>query len=147
MRMLSNQGRPAARGFTLIEVMVATAVMAIGLVSALQIFSSSMQLAGASASQTEALVLARSLMDEALWRPELIEESYNGEAGRYAWTVEIFPVERSLISLDEVPGLAGDANDNGDYELYEIHASVVWSARGGEKRIDLFTARLAEKDL
>lgn len=135
--------RRAERGFTLIEVMVATAVMAIGLVSALQIFSSSMLLAGSSARQTEALVLARSLIDEAMWRAELVEESYNGEADEFGWSVEIFPIERSLVALDAGPGLgAGDSES--EWELFAIRAVVTWQARGAEKQIELATARVSE---
>ena len=53
-----------ARGFTLLEVVIAAAVMAVGVAAALELFTGSLRLAGASTRQTDALVLARSLIDE-----------------------------------------------------------------------------------
>ncbi len=129
------------RGFTLIEVMVATMVMGLAIVAAMQLFGSSLRLAGASARQTQALVIARSLVDQELWRLDLEEGNQSGQEGEYFWTVGVRPIERNLVGLEEEPGLG--LNSESDFELFEIYCEVTWEgfAHG---RVELVSARLAE---
>ncbi len=131
-----------ASGFTLLEVMLATAIMSIGIVSALELFGGSMRLAGSSARQTEALVLARSLVDEALWRGGLSEDLTRGKEGDYSWALEVRAIDRQLIGFTDTDEFGFE--DDGDYELREIRATVTWGRTGGEKSVELVTARLAE---
>ena len=130
------------RGFTLIEVMVATAVMAVGIASALELFGGSMRLASASANQTRALVVARSLLDEALWRAELEDGSRSGSVGRYDWNLEIYTTERQFFGLDEGDGFGFE--DDTDYMLWEIAATVRWTEGSRDKSLRITTARLSE---
>jgi prepilin-type N-terminal cleavage/methylation domain-containing protein len=66
------------RGFTLLEVLIAAAVMSVGIVSALQLFSGSMNLAGNAGKQSKAAVLAQALVDEELWRDVLENNERSG---------------------------------------------------------------------
>jgi prepilin-type N-terminal cleavage/methylation domain-containing protein len=51
----------ARRGFTLLEVMIAVSIAAIGIVSLLELFGGSMRLARAASDQTKAIVIASSV--------------------------------------------------------------------------------------
>ncbi len=132
--------RSYVKGFTLLEVLLAMTIMAIGIVATLELFSGSLRLAGSSASQTEALVLAKSLLDEALWRSDIQEETRSGSEGKYSWVLESRLIERSLLGYDEEPGLG--INSEADHLLMEISANVSWGGMGGNRSVRLTTARL-----
>jgi len=133
------RGRNAQRGFTLLEVMIATAIMAVGIVGALELFSGSLRLAGDASRQSQATVLARALIDEELWRDVLENNQRSGTEGEYSWTVVTQPVERELIGRDEDPDLHDVANEMG---LWLIEAEVSWEGPSGRKALVLETARI-----
>jgi prepilin-type N-terminal cleavage/methylation domain-containing protein len=130
-----------SRGFTLLEVMIATAIAAIGIVSLLELFGGSMRLARISAEQTRATVLAASLMDQALWRAELPEREFSGEDDGYRWTISIKAVDPELGSTEEEP--LEDISD--DYELFEVLVLVQWGETDPPKKIMLKSERVMEK--
>lgn len=70
--MRSQTGRA---GFTLLEIAVALSVLGIGVVTCLQIFSGSLRLQGRSARQSQAVVYARSAMDDLLTQREQLQGS------------------------------------------------------------------------
>jgi prepilin-type N-terminal cleavage/methylation domain-containing protein len=133
-----------SRGFTLLEVLLATAIMSIGIVSALELFSGSMHLAGASAQQTQALVLGRAVMDAALWRAELPEDVEAGEVGGYGWVRSTRYIDRQLLTLDEQDQGTFGVETDVEYELMEIVVEVNWESPRGQKQIRLESAKLVE---
>jgi len=133
------------RGFTLLEVMVAVAVMSIGIVGALQLFSGSLRLVGEADRQTRALVLGRSLVDEAMWRAILEEGTTTGEEGEYRWALTTRPIERELIGMTET--IDDLTEQGGELGLWEIVAEVTWLGPVGEKTIVLETARIGQEEL
>lgn len=127
------------RGFTLLEVMIAAAIMAMGIVAALELFGGSLRLAGNAERQSAATVLARSLVDEELWRDILEVNERSGTEGEFSWRVATHPIERELVSPDEQPELHDLTEELG---LWLIEAEVSWSAASGEKSIYFETARI-----
>jgi general secretion pathway protein I len=130
------------RGFTLLEVLIAAAVMSVGIVSALQLFSGSMNLAGNAGKQSKAAVLAQALVDEELWRDVLENNERSGTEGEFNWSVVTHPIDRELVSPDEV-------DDNlepitGELGLWLIEAEVSWETPSGTKSLVFETARIAE---
>jgi prepilin-type N-terminal cleavage/methylation domain-containing protein len=135
-----------SRGFTLVEVLVATSVAAIGIVTVLELFSGSTRLAGATVDQTQALAIARSVMDQALWHVDLDEGTERGDVEEYHWTREVLPLEASLGRSDDDDGLGKKDEESDDFELKEILVVVSWKNAGGiDKEIRLSSARLMEK--
>lgn len=133
------------RGFTLMEVLVATSVAAIGIVAALELFSGSTRLAGASSDQTQALVIARSVMDQALWRVDLETGVDRGEVQDYQWTREVRRIDPSLgISGDDE--LGEQARESDDFELKGVFVVVSWTNAGGiDKEVRVSSARIMER--
>jgi general secretion pathway protein I len=130
------------RGFTLLEVLIASAVMAVGIVSALQLFTGSMNLAGNAGKQSQAAVLAQALIDEELWRDVLENNERSGTEGEFRWSVVTHPIERELRSPEEV-------DDNlepvtGELGLWLIEAEVNWDTPSGSKSVVFETARMGE---
>lgn len=133
------------RGFTLMEVLIATSVAAIGIVAALELFSGSTRLAGASVDQTQALVIARSVMDQALWRVDLDDGTEAGEVEEFRWN-------RSVVTLDATLGrsdtdeLGEKDAESDDFELKGVSVVVSWTNAGGiDKEVSLSSARIMEK--
>ena len=125
----------------MLEVMIAVSIAAIGIVSLLELFGGSMHLARASAEQTRAIVLASSLIDQALWRAELPEREYEGDEGNYHWTISIKAVDPLLGATDDEP--LEDISD--DYELFEVAVQVQWGEGETPKTIAVRSLRVMEK--
>ena len=133
------------RGFTLMEVLIATSVAAIGIVAALELFSGSTRLAGASTEQTQALVIARSVMDQVLWRIDIEDGTESGEVDEYRWTREVVTLEPSLGRSD-ADDLGEEDEASEDFELKGVSVVVSWTNPGGvDKEVRLSSARVMEK--
>lgn len=130
------------RGFTLLEVMIAAAIMSVGIVGALELFSGSLNLAGNADRQSQATVLARALIDEEMWRDVLENNERSGTEGRFSWSVVTQPVDRELLGRAEQE--SGNLRDPDEMGLWLIEAEVRWDSPSGEKSLLLQTARLGE---
>ena len=134
------------RGFTLMEVLIASSVAAIAIVAALELFSGSTRLAGASTDQTKALVVARSVMDQALWRVDLETGTERGEIDDFRWVREVVNWEPRLGRDAGADGLGEQERESNDFELKGIVVVVTWTNAGGiDKEISLSSARIMEK--
>ncbi len=110
---------PRQRGFTLIEVVIAFSLLAVGLAAAMQIALGSMRQARSAQEFTEASLYAQSLLDS-LGVGERLEEG--GDSGRfgdhYRWDLEVraydvdsdVPIDPSLVPV----------------ELYRLDLRVTW---------------------
>lgn len=134
--------RRRQRGFTLLEVMVAVSIMAVGIVAALELFGGSLNLAGEAERQSKATILANQLVDEMLWRDVLEEGEESNTEGGFDWTLVTKPIDRTLISEDEDPELHKLGEEMG---LWLIQAEVRWRTPVGiEKSVLLETARIGQ---
>jgi general secretion pathway protein I len=117
-------------GFSLLEVIVALAVMGIGLVVIMELFSGALRSGGLSKDYTNAFIYARGKMDEVLIEPK--EGSDTGEfKNGYRWQSEVTLLE----TKDE--GLKVEQR----WHTYKIKVNVLFPSIGGEKRIGLVTIK------
>jgi len=88
-------------GFTLLEVMVAMAIVGLGIVTLLQIFSSGLRLGTKSSERTEAILYGRQVMDDALIRRDVRRRREDGSfENKYRWVLRTDPVrEESMLEL------------------------------------------------
>lgn len=97
-RLAIHRGEAAARsccgsaGFTLLEVMVSVAILGIGLLVIIQLFSGGLSLARATGDHTASVLLAREVMAETLLERPLEEGEKSGvtEDG-FSWRVVVKP--------------------------------------------------------
>lgn len=124
-----------SEGFTLLEVMVAMAILAIGLVGIMQLFAGSLRLCAVGKGLTEAVFLAQQKMDEVMLKDEL-ESGYedSGEENGYAWRATA-----ELLSSQSFEQQDDSAAQNAEFidqissddaltpvEVYRVTVTVKW---------------------
>jgi general secretion pathway protein I len=113
------------RGFTLIEVIISVAVLAVSFVLVMQLFSGGLRASRASCDYSRAIVHARDKMEEMAFSPE--QGSGDFEDG-FSWRTDVEPLEsdndqqRSLMKI-RVKVFWSDATDrNNAIELVSLKA-------------------------
>lgn len=116
-----------SRGFTLLEVLVALAILGLAVVTILQLFSQGLRLLKLSGDHQRAVLLADQKAREVEPTAEGIE---SGQDGEFAWErrVEAYPVPVELI----VPGAPA--------RLLQVSVLVRWS---GNRAVEVTTLRTA----
>jgi len=125
---MSRGPRTAPRGFTLLEVVVAIALLGAVLATGMQLLATGLRSVKASGDISQAVILARQKLGELTVR-KLEPQTSEGVAGGYRWTAEIAPEEGGA---DGLPA-----------RLYKLRVRVSWAGRGGEKGLELVTLRTA----
>lgn len=112
--MRNPPGRDRA-GFTLLEVLVAMAIVAVAITTMLQLSSQSLRLLKLTGEQQEATLLADRLMREV--EPS-VEEVRSGQEGAFAWErrVGVLPVTAELAPASGPPPA-----------LYSVSVAVRWA--------------------
>jgi prepilin-type N-terminal cleavage/methylation domain-containing protein len=87
-------------GFTLLEVVIAMAIVGLGVVALMEIFSLGLRLTTASAARTEAVAYSRQVMDEFLVRQMFDGRADAGSIGKtHRWQVDVQPLRDSTADL------------------------------------------------
>lgn len=133
----SAAGSGRSRGFTLLEVLVAFAVLAVSLAVVFQIFSTGMRGSRDAESYARAVMLAESTLERFLAETPIAEQDVSGELDDgYAWSASARP-------------LAARRSDNAGWgAVYplEVVVTVAWGEPGRRRSVSLATLRLARRD-
>lgn len=136
----SRAPRVAQSGFSLLEVLVAFAVLAVSLGVLMQIFSRASVAAVVSAQYSRAASLASARLDAVGSAIPLEPGSVSGEPDDgIAWELSVVPVEL---------GLAADSDPLGSEPPvvpYLVTVTALWSDSGHVRRLTLSTLRLGER--
>jgi prepilin-type N-terminal cleavage/methylation domain-containing protein len=135
----SRIGGDGRRGFTLLEVAVAMAVLGLILVSMMQTISGGLTLEYKAGRVGHAVLRARALMDELLTTLEIrdgVEENVDEDGLRWRRAIRKATVEEG--GADEADEHAADR----DYELRHLEVIVAWSEGEGEKTYALESLRV-----
>lgn len=110
----------AQSGFTLIEVVVAFAMLALVLSVSFEIFSTGMARASDLEDRSQALVIAQSKLALAGSEDALKEGDVSGESDdrRFQWTLSVKRYEEAAD--------AGKAPPAGTYQLFRVESRVAW---------------------
>ena len=127
-----SKRRKAEGGFTLLEVVVALAIMAVGFVTVLQMFSGGVKSVDLSDQYLRAITLAGSKLSELEiknFETEKLSGIFENEE-RFRWEVNITPYE-------------SDLNEEGsDPLLSKINLTVLWEDVGKTRKVELATIQL-----
>ncbi len=125
------QTQNSEKGFSLLEVIVAIAIIGISLALVMELFSGALKAGRVSKDYTRALIYAKGKMDEILIEPK--EGSDTGEfKNGYRWQSESIPLDTdndSGIKIQE------------QLKTYKIKVRVLFPGIGGEKAIELVTLK------
>jgi prepilin-type N-terminal cleavage/methylation domain-containing protein len=121
---------PGTEGFSLLEVLVATAIMGLVLVVLLQVLTSALRAQSASWNHTRALLTAEKVLQENCEINSLSAGIYQGQDGRFDYLVRITPQYELGSDL---------ANKRILCSLIQV--TVTWQERGRRKSLELQTVR------
>jgi len=118
------------RGFTLMEVIVSVALLAISFVMIMQLFSGGLRASRTSCDYSRAIVHAKDKMEETMLSPQ----STSGEfEDGFRWETEIEPV---IEPSEEVA-----------YSLLKIKVKVLWDdVRGKTNRVELISLKTIKEE-
>lgn len=134
MRIKNSQFKTCT-GFTLLEVVVAMAIVGLGVVTLLEMFSLGLRLGARSFERTEAIAHGRQVMDEVLIRRSVPEGREEGSfGGRHRWRLQVGPFR------DETKPLP-----SGGWELKEIMMEMRYRDGERERQVEMKSLRLVKK--
>jgi general secretion pathway protein I len=128
----------AQRGYTLLEVIVAFALLAMALTLLLGILSGAARQVRVSSDAGRAALYAQSLMDQVGVGERLAAGQRDGEfeQGRYRWQLRVAPWRDAAVVATGQPMTVGAP------ELFEITLAMQWGEGPGQ-RLQLRTLRVA----
>ena len=124
--------RPNDYGFSLLEVIVALAIMAMGFVTVSQLFSGSVRSIRLSEQYLKGTTLAHSKLGEfevKNYRISELEGTFPDEK-EYRWKLELSPYTTSLN------------NRKNNIQLSEVTLNVLWEDAGKKREVELNTLKL-----
>jgi len=119
--------KASAAGFTLLEVIVAMALFAAGIVAVTRLFTGALRLSAGARDASAASIYARQRMEEALQSPDPAEGTEQGTFGEgYRWRLTTsFPPQDEEKPYDEI----------------RYRVTLFWDDGGSEHAMDLSAAR------
>ena len=131
--------RTQSQGFTLLEIVVAMAILGIGLVVIIELFSGGLRLARLSQEYTMASGYARMKMEEISLAKSLEEGIQQGEFDpSYRWQVEVKKVD--LLPQGK------ETSYQPPVALYRVRINVLWKSGTGERASALESYRLLKAE-
>jgi len=130
-----------AAGFTLLEVAIALAILGIGVVTVLELFSGALRMETAAGTRARAVIYARGLLDQVLTEPEMRVASDRGQFDNaYRW-------ERTIREAPEFTDEGDtDLGVQSEITLFEIEVSVLWPQSANREGVyTIRTLRLAPR--
>lgn len=120
-------------GFSLLEVLVAFAILSMSLGVLYQAFSNSLRNVGASGDYTRAIIIAEARLAEAMVQVPLNEGAEQGEVEqRYQWKTM---VQRYEYADQEIVSR---------YTPYQVHVVVSWQDGKHTRQYEITTLRLSQ---
>jgi len=138
------------KGFTLLEVMVAVAILSLGLVIVIQSFSISLRAAETSLNLSKAALLAQRKLSEVELENFSFESLDSGDFGEdypgFSWETEIIPIEvkeEDIWQKAEEDEETAEVLPEVDLEdtpfLYQATITIFWQERGDRRNLKFAT--------
>lgn len=130
MQRRSRANTSSEIGFTLLEVIIALAILGIGLTVTIELFSGSLRLGWISGEYTKAINYASLKMEEIATQKTVTEGEEEGEFDKtFRWRV-------GVEKVDILPGDKG-TEFKSPAEFYRVRVSVFWKSGSKERSASL----------
>jgi general secretion pathway protein I len=121
----------AQRGFTLLEIMVALAILSLGVVTVLELLAGSLNVGVKASRHTQAAIYAQNIMDRAFAQAMLDDGEERGEfPDGYTWVAR---VQEIRPDDDGSRFQSNQPNQLDFFHLKEIEVQIAWDENGGGK--------------
>lgn len=131
------------RGFTLIEVLVALAILGIGLCVILELFSGGLRSVKISEEYVKATWYGKGKMEEALSAKDFAEGVTEGSFdSQFSWTLD---VKKVSPPVSQVTGDQNNSDESLPVDLYQVTLKVTWPSGAGQRTLELESLRAYEK--
>ena len=130
----SSEHRPDQAGFSLIEILVAFAILSLSLGVILRIFAGGGHIAATADEYSRAILTAESLMASLGVEKPLQPGQSGGEiSGGYRWTVDVipYPFDQSLLGGQKI-----------GFNPYWVDLTVEWGDENDPRAFNLKTLRM-----
>jgi len=125
-------------GFTLIEVLIALAILGIGLSVIVELFAGGLRSVKISEEYVKATWYGKGKMEEVLSAKDFVEGATEGSFDSpYSWTLDVKKMSPSVGQGKEDEALPVD--------LYQIVLKVTWPSGKGQRTLELESLRAYEK--
>lgn len=132
-----------AKGFTLLEVLVAMAILGIGLCVVLELFSGGLRSAKVSEEYVRATWYGKGKMEEILSSKDLTEGVTEGTFdSEFSWTLEVKKANPSVGKVES----AGEEAESLPVDLYEVVLKVSWPSGARQRTLELESLRTYKKE-
>jgi len=124
--LLTGYKKHSSAGFTLIETVIALAILGIGLTVIIEDFSGGLRLARTSEEYTKAMGFARMKLEEIISQQRIEEGTDEGEYDdTFRWQV-------SAKKMDLLP-VEKDSDFKPPVELFQVKVDILWKSGSKEK--------------
>jgi general secretion pathway protein I len=139
-RFLTVSGHPlSTTGFTLIEIVIAIAILGIGLTVIMELFSGGLRLAKTSEEYTRAMSYARIKMEEITSKQDIQEGADEGEFDKtFHWEVDVKKID--FLPSEENP------DRKPPVDLFQIKINVLWKSGSKERSASLETYKACKSE-
>ena len=125
-------GRRVGGGFTLIEVVVAWAILSVGLMVVIELFAGGLRLARVSEEYIKAVNYGRIKLEEIAVQPRIEEGNHEGKFDEtFHWQVGMKKVD--VLPIEKRPELKVPV------ELFQIQVKVIWKSGSRERSASVET--------
>jgi prepilin-type N-terminal cleavage/methylation domain-containing protein len=115
------RARSGVRGFTLIEVAIAMAIVGVGVVAVLEIFSAALRTERGAGIRAKAAMQARAILEQTMTEPDPVPMQDSGELPNG------YRFERKVREAPEfTESNQRDLDVKSEITLFEIEVSVLW---------------------